>query len=228
MQKKYLKKEIVKAQEMTMEEAYNNKLLPNKKMLHDFEKSKKGYLIETENNSKYWISNSEFTKFYKSVETPIDRMLIEYDEEYEKYKKGEKFINSINFQKLKNESKILLKAQNQTQKEYCYLLNDRINQISNQTPILSNFDFGTALKVLKAGGIVNRSSWKQNIDNHSFIISYNLNTDIFEKYISPYVKNKKMIYSTEQLLIVNQDNTIMQWIPSYADIFATDWKIVNL
>lgn len=47
-----------------------------------------------------WTLKDVFEKAYQVAETPLDRMNIEYKEESERYEKGKKFVDSMNFDKL--------------------------------------------------------------------------------------------------------------------------------
>lgn len=132
-------------------------------MPSDFEKNTKGYCVEYEDGYQSWSPADVFEKAYKVAETPIDRMHIEHTEESERYQKGADFIKSQTFSKLNYLARTLLSAQNETQREYLYLLQDRIATMSNQTTTLGEFDFGTAVKFLKAGGAVRRAEWKKGL-----------------------------------------------------------------
>lgn len=178
---------------------------------------------------------SVFEKAYQVAETPLDRMNIEYGEVSERYMKGLQFINSMNFDKLSYLAKTLLSAQSESQREYCYLLLDRIAQISNRSVILDGYDFGTALKFLKAGGAIRRAGWN---DVGMFVIKQvpaSIKEDVIPNMQSlPQIAkdilmslNSPHIDYTNQMLIINPDGRADSWVPSSSDVFAEDWELVT-
>ena len=219
---------------MTMGEAYERKLLKEGIRPSECETDKAGYLVEYEGGYQSWSPAEPFEKTYKVAETPLDRMYIEYNEESERYQKGDKFINSMNFDKLNDLAKTLLSAQNESQREYCYLLANRIDQMSNKQLFPTYYDFGTAIKLLKAGGAVRRAGWN---DNGLFVIKQvpaHIKADIIPNMQSLPQSAKKILMSrdnphidyTNQMLIINPDGRADSWVPSSSDIFANDWEVV--
>lgn len=232
--KQYTGTKTVKAMPMTMGEAYERKLLKNGRRPSECETDKAGYLVEYEGGYQSWSPAEPFEKTYKVAETPLDRMYIEYNEESERYQKGDKFINSMNFDKLNDLAKTLLSAQNESQREYCYLLANRIDQMSNKQLFPTYYDFGTAIKLLKAGGAVRRAGWN---DNGLFVIKQvpaHIKADIIPNMHSLPQSAKKILMSrdnphidyTNQMLIINPDGRADSWVPSSSDIFANDWEVV--
>lgn len=162
-------------------------------------------------------------------------MYIEYNEESERYQKGDKFINSMNFDKLNELAKTLLSAQNESQREYCYLLANRIDQMSNKQLFPTYYDFGTAIKLLTAGGAVRRAGWN---DNGLFVIKQvpaHIKADIIPNMQSLPQSAKKILMSrdnphidyTNQMLIINPEGRADSWVPSSSDVFAEDWELVT-
>ena len=232
--KQYIGTKTVKARPMTMGEAYERKLLKEGIRPSECETDKAGYLVEYEGGYQSWSPAEPFEKTYKVAETPLDRMYIEYNEESERYQKGDKFINSMNFDKLNDLAKTLLSAQNESQREYCYLLANRIDQMSNKQLFPTYYDFGTAIKLLKAGGAVRRAGWN---DNGLFVIKQvpaHIKADIIPNMQSLPQSAKKILMSrdnphidyTNQMLIINPDGRADSWVPSSSDIFANDWEVV--
>lgn len=182
-----------------------------------------------------WSPKSVFEKAYQVAETPLDRMNIEYGEVSERYMKALQFINSMNFDKLSYLAKTLLSAQSESQREYCYLLLDRIAQISNRRATLDRYDFGTALKFLKAGGAIRRAGWN---DVGMFVIQQvpaSIKEDVIPNMQSlPQIakdilmsRNSPHIDYTNQMLIINPDGRADSWVPSSSDVFAEDWELVT-
>lgn len=233
--KQYTGTKTVKARPMTMGEAYERKLLKEGRRPSECETDKAGYLVEYEDGYQSWSPAEPFEKTYKVAETPLDRMYIEYNEESERYQKGDKFINSMNFDKLNELAKTLLSAQNESQREYCYLLANRIDQMSNKQLFPTYYDFGTAIKLLKAGGAVRRAGWN---DNGLFVIKQvpaHIKADIIPNMQSLPQSAKKILMSrdnphidyTNQMLIINPEGRADSWVPSSSDVFAEDWELVT-
>lgn len=223
------------AEPMTMGEAYERKLLKTGRVPSECETDKAGYLVEYEGGYQSWSPADVFEKAYKVAETPLDRMHIEHTEESERYQKGADFIKSQTFPKLNYLARTLLSAQNESQREYCYLLQDRIAAMSNMTTTLGDFDFGTAVKFLKAGGAVRRAGWN---GKGMFVIKQvpaHITGDTIPNMQSlpQIVKNILMarqnphIDYTNQMLIINPDGRADSWVPSSSDVFANDWELVT-
>lgn len=152
--KKYIGTKVVEARPMNEIDAESVGYARENNDNHEW---REGYHVRYTNpdGSFYdsWSPKDVFEKAYQVAETHLDRMNIEYKEESERYEKGKKFIDSMNFDKLNYLAKTLLSAQNESQREYCYLLADRMAQMSNKQVFPTNYDFGTAIKFLKAGGL---------------------------------------------------------------------------
>lgn len=232
--KHYIGTKQVQAEPMTMGEAYERKLLKNGVRPSECETDKAGYLVEYEGGYQSWSPKDVFEKAYQVAETPFDRMSIEYKEESERYEKGKKFVDSMNFDKLNYLAKTLLSAQNESQREYCYLLADRMAQMSNKQVFPTNYDFGTAIKFLKAGGAIRRAGWN---GKGMFVIKQvpaNIKADVIPNMQSlPQIakdilmaRSDAHIDYTNQMLIINPDGRADSWIPSSSDIFAEDWELL--
>lgn len=233
--KKYIGTKTIMAEPMTMGEAYEDNLLECFNAPSEFEKNIRGYLIEYEDGYQSWVQVDVFEKTYKVAETPLDRMLIEQKEESDRYQKGAAFIKSPTFSKLKYLARVLLSAQNESQREYCYLLASRVADMSNESVILSDFDFGTAVKFLKAGGAVRRAGWN---GKGMFIVKQipaHITGDIIPNMQSlPQIakdilmaRSDAHIDYTNQMLIINPDGRADSWVPSSSDVFAEDWELVT-
>lgn len=234
--KKYVGTKTVKAEPMNelaaVEKGYTRKNEDN----HEW---REGYHVQYTNpdGSVYdsWSPKSVFEKAYQVAETPLDRMSIEYKEESERYEKGFQFVNSEAFDKLNYLAKTLFSAQNEFQREYCYLLLDRRAQMSNKRVFLGSYDFGTAIKFLKAGGAIRRVNWK---DYGLFVIKQvpaNITSETIPNMQSlPQIakdilmkrKNPRLNY-TNQMLIVSPNGRADSWVPSSSDVFAEDWELVT-
>lgn len=232
--KKYIGTKTIMAEPMTMGEAYEKNLLKAGRVPSESQKNVKGYCVEYEGGYQSWSPADVFGKAYKVAETPLDRMRIEQAEESERYLKGAAFIKSQTFPRLNYLARTLLSAQNETQREYCYLLASRVADMSNESVILSNFDFGTAVKFLKAGGAVRRTGWN---GKGMFVIKQvpaHITEDIIPNMQSlPQIakdilmaREAPHIDYTNQMLIINPDGRADSWVPSSSDVFAEDWELV--
>lgn len=234
--KTYVGTKTVKAMPMNELAAVEKGYARKNKDNHEW---REGYHVQYTNpdGSIYnsWSPKSVFEKAYQVAETPLDRMNIEYGEVSERYMKALQFINSMNFDKLSYLAKTLLSAQSESQREYCYLLLDRIAQISNRRVTLDRYDFGTALKFLKAGGAIRRAGWN---DVGMFVIKQvpaSIKEDVIPNMQSlPQIakdilmsRNSPHIDYTNQMLIINPDGRADSWVPSPSDVFAEDWELVT-
>ena len=186
-----------------------------------------GYLVEYKDGYKSWSPKSVFEEAYKPAETFLDRMKLELENEIDKFDKGDTFIRSEKFNEL-------LYAQNKTQKMYCGLLENRIDAAENNNPLLKQFDFGTAIKFMKAGGAIRRSGWN---GRGLFVVKQipaHITGDIIPKMQSLPQSAKDILMKrenphidyTNQMLIIHPDGKADSWVPSSSDVFANDWELV--
>lgn len=231
--KQYTGTKTVKARPMTMGEAYERKLLKEGVRPSECETDKAGYLVEYEDGYLSWSPKDVFEAAYKPSETFLERLDNECDEIGARYDKAKDFINSDRFDNLSPIAKLLLAAQSATQREYICLLIDIIDEAKGKKPFLSEFDFGTALKFLTAGGAISRAVWR----SEKFVVKQVpsiITADIIPKMQSlPQVakdilmsrKNPHIGY-TNQMLIIHPDGQADSWQPTPEDIFAEDWELV--
>lgn len=229
--KKYIGLKVVKAEPMTMTEA--QKVLGRE--LKPATAEEGGYLVEYKDGYKSWSPKSVFDEAYKPCETFIERMKVEFEGEVDKFKKGYTFIRSEKFNELPLVARVLLYAQNKTQKMYCGLLENRIDAAENNNPLLKLFDFGTAIKFLEAGGAIRRSGWNGKA---MFVIKQvpsHITGDIIPNMQSLPQSAKDILMSrenphidyTNQMLIIHPDGRADSWVPSSSDVFAEDWEVVT-
>lgn len=235
---KYIGTKAVAAETMNELEAYEKGYARSYSVSGYSADPRKGYHVQYTNpdGSVYdsWSPKDVFEKAYKVADTPLDRMEIEYAEESKRQEKGEKFIKSEQFSRLNYLAKTLLSAQNETQREYCYLLADRMAQMSNKEVFPTDYDFGTAIKFLKAGGAIRRAGWN---GKGMFVIKQvpaNIKSDVISNMQSlPQIakdilmaRKDAHIDYTNQMLIINPDGRADSWVPSSSDVFANDWQLV--
>ena len=233
--KKYVGTKTVKAMPMNelaaVEKGYARKNEDN----HEW---REGYHVQYTNpdGSIYnsWSPKSVFEKAYRAAETPADSIKIELEELNTRFAKGTELLSNEGYA-LIYPTKALLSAQVETEREYSYLLNDRLERMPDGKESLNNYDFGTALKFLKAGGAIRRAGWN---DVGMFVIKQvpaSIKEDVIPNMQSlPQIakdilmsRNSPHIDYTNQMLIINPDGRADSWIPSSSDVFAEDWELVT-
>lgn len=233
--KLYIGTKTVKAMPMTMGEAYERKLLKEGVRPSECETDKAGYLVEYEDGYQSWSPAEPFEKAYNVSETILDRMFIERAEVYTRFQKGCRFLKSDTFTHLPHLAKVLLSAQNETQREYYFILDDRCILMDNRPVRVTNYDFGTAVKFLKAGGAVRRAGWN---GKGLFVVKQvpsHITADIIPNMQSLPQSAKDILMSrenphidyTNQMLIINPDGRADSWVPSVSDVFAEDWELIT-
>ena len=230
--RQYIRTKVIAAMPMTMGKAYELKLLKEDIKPSECQAKEAGYFVDYGDGFKSWLPAEQFKKVYKVAETLLDSLRLEHAEESERYLRYSKFIDTIHFDKLDYLARTLLSAQNESQREYCYLLSDRITYMSNRQVVPDNYDFGTAIKLLKAGGAVHRAGWKD-----TFVIKQvpsHITADIIPNMQSlPQIAKDSLmardnphIDYTNQMLIIYPDGRADSWVPSSSDVFAEDWELV--
>lgn len=91
--KTYIGTKTVKAELMTMGEAYEKHLLKAGVVPSECENDKAGYLVEYEGGYQSWSPADVFETAYKSAETVLDRLRIEHSEVKACLKRLERFID---------------------------------------------------------------------------------------------------------------------------------------
>lgn len=173
----------------------------------------------------------------KNLEVEVNtrqELKAEYDSVKKRREKDDKYVASEAFVNLSYIEKALRSAKADILKEYEYLLCDLVCLSSQMDVLAGNFDFGTALKFLKAGAAVRRACWDKD---ELFIVKQvpcHIVKDIINRMQSlPQIakdillsKDNPHIDYTNQLLIVDKNGSADSWSPSVSDVFANDWKIV--
>ena len=233
--KKYVGTKTVKAEPMNELAAVEKGYARENKDNHEW---REGYHVQYTNSdgSIYdsWYPKSVFEKAYQVAETPLDRIKIEFGETVMRFARGDDFLK-CNSDTLIYPTKVLLSAQTETDREYSYLLHDRLDKMSDKKVLFDNYDFGTAIKFLKAGGAVRRAGWNgkgmfvikqvpahitsETIPNMQSLPQ--IAKDILMKRQKPCLKY------TNQMLIIDQDGRANSWVPSSSDVFAEDWELVT-
>lgn len=233
--KKYVGTKTVKAEPMNELAAVEKGYARENEDNHEW---REGYHVQYTNpdGSIYdsWSPKSVFEKAYRVAEAPADHIKIQLEELNTRFAKGIELLSNEGYA-LIYPTKALLSAQVETEREYSYLLNDRLERMSDGKESLDNYDFGTAIKFLKAGGAVRRAGWN---GKGMFVIKQvpahitsetipNMQSlpqtakDILMKRQKPCLKY------TNQMLIINQDGRADSWVPSSSDVFEEDWELVT-
>ena len=127
--KKYIGTKQVEAEPMTMGEAYKRNLLQTGRVPNDSEKDNPGFYVRYQDGYESWSSTETFNKAYKLADTPLDRLIIEYQELMDKINKLEKFLSSEGFDSLNYKMRTLLDKQYQVMTEYSLILKERIENM---------------------------------------------------------------------------------------------------
>ena len=124
--KKYIGTKQIEADPMTMGEAYEKNLLQAGRVPNESEKTKAGYHVKYEGGYESWSPAEPFEKAYKVADTPLDRMIIEYDELKQKIDKLDVFLDSEKFKTLNEKVKGLLSSQYHIMIAYSIVLSERM------------------------------------------------------------------------------------------------------
>lgn len=124
--KKYIGTKQIEAEPMTMGEAYEKNLLQAGRVPNESEMTKAGYHVKYEGGYESWSPAESFEKAYKVADTPLDRMIIEYDELKQKINKLDVFLDSEKFKTLDKKAKGLLSSQYHIMIAYSIVLSERM------------------------------------------------------------------------------------------------------
>lgn len=233
--KQYTGTKTVKAMPMTMGEAYERKLLKEGVRPSECETDKAGYLVEYEDGYQSWSPADVFEKAYKPSEPFLERMQAECNENFERLKKTVSFVESDKFNELSPKARILLATQASIQREYGWILADTLTEFTTAESVPSYYNFGTAIRFLKAGGAIRRAEWD---DKDLFVVKQvpaHITADIIPNMKSLPQSAKDIIMAraephiayTNQMLIVHPDGRADSWVPSSSDVFADDWELIH-
>ena len=111
---------------MTLGEAYEKNLLQAGRVPNESEKDNAGYHVKYEGGYESWSPAEPFEKAYKVADTPLDRMIIEYDELKQKIDKLDVFLDSEKFKTLDEKVKGLLSSQYHIMIAYSIVLSERM------------------------------------------------------------------------------------------------------
>lgn len=128
--KKYIRVASIEAEPMTMEEALKNNLIKINEVTSENCSSIEGYHVIYDNGRESWISKDMFARTYKAVDTPLDRLRIEYDELMEKHNKLVLFLGRKDAVDIAGEDQVaLMELQKIQMHDYLITLKKRIDSM---------------------------------------------------------------------------------------------------
>lgn len=132
--RKYIGTKQVKAEPMTMGEAFIEGFLQRDKIPSEEEKNQKGYHVKYSGGYESWSPAEPFEEAYKCCDTFLERLEIEQAELSDKLEKLRAFIESPKFFDIVKDEyqRTLLLRQESQMHEYLETLNERIKLLKNE------------------------------------------------------------------------------------------------
>ena len=132
--KKYIGTQQVEAEPMTMGEAYRRNLLQTGRVPNDSEKDNPGFYVKYQDDYESWLPAESFCKTYKIAETPLEKIIVEYQELKNKINELEEFFFRLNFdfelrEKINFKMRTLFDMQYRIMIEYSLILKERIENM---------------------------------------------------------------------------------------------------
>ena len=237
--KQYIGTKTVKAEPMTMGEAYKRGLLQTGRIPTAAETEKPGYYVQYENGYESWSPADVFEAAYKPAETFRERLCIEVTDLMERFEKCATFVDSDKFREIIKEDypAFLLALQREVMSRYLQILICRENIADGFTEDIhiKRMTFGIAIEALKFGFAIRREGWN---GKGLFVVKQipaHIESDVIPKMQSlpqaakdRIMQTKGFIDYTSQCLIYNENTgRADSWVPSISDVFAQDWEIVR-
>ena len=237
--KQYIGTKTVKAEPMTMGEAYKRGLLQTGRIPTAAETEKPGYYVQYENGYESWSPADVFEAAHKPAETFRERLWIEATDLTERFEKCATFVDSDKFREIIKEDypAFLLALQREVMSRYLQILICRENIADGFTEDIhiKRMPFGIAVEALKFGFAIRREGWN---GKGLFVVKQipaHIESDVIPKMQSlpqaakdRIMQTKGFIDYTSQCLIYNENTgRADSWVPSISDVFAQDWEIVR-
>lgn len=125
--KRYLCKKEVMASPMSMVDAYYRGLLQSGFKFLRVDKDREGYLVKYDNGYQSWSPKDVFDNSYKVIDTPLDRLYLEFNELSDKYNKLVFFLEKEGARGLVGDVQFgLMEEQRDLMKGYIDILKERI------------------------------------------------------------------------------------------------------
>ena len=156
---KYIGRNYIEAEPMTMGEAYEQQLIKAGRAPNESEKNVAGYHIKHDDDSENWLPADMFEKAYERVETPYDMMEVEMNDLYNRSVAIYNIISGEKYSELDETEKALLTAQFYVMSEYLQILYTRSTKMENPDVGCSGLEFSSIIALLYNGFTVRRQSW---------------------------------------------------------------------
>lgn len=125
--KRYLGKKEVMASPMSMGDAYDRGLLQSGFKFLRVDKDGEGYLVKYDNGYQSWSPKDVFDNSYKVIDTPLDRLYLEFNELSDRYNKLVFFLEKEGARGLVGDVQFgLMEEQRDLMKDYIDILKERI------------------------------------------------------------------------------------------------------
>jgi len=195
-----------------------------------------GYLVEYTDGGKAnvegyagyvsWSPKEVFDKAYRECDTYSDRLLIEYDDLYEKCKKLIDFKHSDDFLVLPIEVRTQLLAQSAVMGDYSAILGTRRGmEDGDANPV--RLSFGGAVAAAKTGCKVARAGWN-GAGMFAYIVpanKYSTDGNPTSPLVGMFPDN--MVPYREYWALKTAQDDVAMWSPSGSDSLANDWCVVD-
>lgn len=236
--KHYIGTKTVKAEPMTMGEAYKRGLLQAGRIPTAAETEKPGYYVQYENGYESWSPADVFEAAYKPAETFRERLRIEATDLMERLEKCASFVDSDKFRETIKEDypAFLLALQREVMSRYLQILICRENIADGFTEDIhiKRMPFGIAVEALKWGFRISRQRWN---GNGLFVIkeksSHSVGGIFFDwdsllEAVEECLSNDEEYQDTMNVFLLHNERTGETdiWIPTITDILAEDWEIL--
>ena len=240
--KKYIGKKEVSAEPMTMGDAYGKGLLQSRRVPTEAEINSPGYHVVYQDGYESWSPKDAFDKGYRLSETFRDRLVIEREDLYSRYRKLGDFLDSDKFAEIVNDNDCLgfsLEYQYYLMGSYLRLLNMRIKMVSGESGQSDDvseslMSFDVIISALKNGFAVRRDSWENNkivflqvpaqITGQDSILGMK---SIPSKVKSFIAKREANIAYDDQCIVYDiKSGEATYWVPNIEDIMAENWLII--
>lgn len=237
--KKYIGTKTVQAEPMTYGEAHEKGLIRENAYVKEYDNNE-GYLVEYADGYKSWSPKKVFEEAYKVAETPLDRVNIECAEIMGRSEKLGNFIfnqkDNKNYQSLPLGTRAMLLAQFHAMGAYLYLLNLRQSCMEGGEDCHPyGLSFEQILPLIREGYAVRRNGWNGKGLMVFKQVPAHITSEIIPGMQSLPDEAKRLIldagdhidYVAQCLIFDPEKGEANSWTPSIADVFATDWELVE-
>lgn len=228
----YIGTKRVIAEPMTMGEVQAKGLLRPNNPVRD--ENAEGYFVEYADGYQSWSPKEQFESAYRKNGTALDRMSNERLDLACKCGDLVSFMKGGIFETLDTPSRALMESQLSAMSDYFVLQGIRMKQMEGEDVSLCDQPFSVALTLLECGYAIRRKGWNGKGLMVFKQIPAEINEEVIPKMQSLPAEAKRLILAstrhidyTAQCLIFNSETgRADSWVPSIADVFATDWELV--